>query len=78
MSHEMHAKEWHFNTSKTAEGVIFSDLISTLRVKSMNAHKGKVDMHVDNKYIWKRVNSLIKVANHFNQDSASEIIAIMK
>ena len=33
---------------------------------------------MDNKDIWKRENSVTKVANHFNQDSEEEIIAIKK
>ena len=53
ISPEIHAKEWNFNTSKTAEAVTLLDLIATLRVKAMNANKGTVEVHVDNKDIYK-------------------------
>ena len=33
-SHEMHAKDWNLNTSKTEEAVILLDLIETLRMTS--------------------------------------------
>ena len=78
MSHEVCAKEWNFNTSKTAEAVILLGLIATLRAKVRNTNQGKVDVHMDNKEIWKRINTTTRVANHFNQDSAAEIIAIKK
>ena len=43
ISHEIHAKEWHFNTSKTVEVAILLETIATLRVKSINENKGKAD-----------------------------------
>ena len=71
MSHEMHAKDWSFNTPKTADAVILLDLISMLQSRSWNTV-----IHMDNKDIWRRVNTRSRVANHFNQDLAAEIKAI--
>ena len=73
-----HAKEWNFNTSKTAEAVILLDLIATLRAKAKNTDQGKVEVHVGNKDIGKRTNTTARIANDFNQDSTSEIIVIKK
>ena len=73
-----HAKEWNFNTSKTAEAVILLDLIATLRAKAKNTNQGKVKVHMDNKDIGKRINTTTRVANNFNQDSTSETIVIRK
>ena len=74
----MHAKEWNFYTPKTVEAVILSDLIVLLRAKVRSTNQGKVDVHIDNKEIWKRINTSTRVANHFNQDYSTEIIAIKK
>ena len=37
---------------------------------------GKVEIHMDNREIWRRVTSATRVANHHNQDSAAEVKAI--
>ena len=39
ISHEFHAKEWNFNTSKTAESFTLLDLVVTLRAKARNTTK---------------------------------------
>ena len=49
MSHETHAKEWSFNTLKAVEAVILLHLIATLRMKSYNINKGKIDSHMNNR-----------------------------
>ena len=67
-----------FQHFKKSETVILLDIIATLRVKSMNTNQGKVEVHLDNEDIYKREKSVTKVTNHFNQDSAAEIIAIKK
>ena len=54
------------------------DLIAALRMRSRNTNKGKVNVHVDNKQIWRRVNTSRRFADHFNQDSVAEIKAIKK
>ena len=73
-----HAKEWNFNTSKTAEAVILLDLIATLRAKAKNTNQGKVEVHTDNKDTGKRVSTTTRVVNNFNYDSTSETIFINK
>ena len=75
LSHEMHAKDWSYNTPKTAEAVILLDLITTLQSRAQNTNNGKVEIHMDNKEIWRRVTSTTRVANHCNQDSAAEVKA---
>ena len=76
LSHKMHAKDWSYNTPKTAEAVILLDLITTLQSRARNANNGKVEIHMDNKEIWRRVTTTTRVANHYNQDSAAEVKAI--
>ena len=66
ISYEMHAKDQNINTSKMAESVSLLDLIATLRMTSWNTNQGKVDVHMDNKEIWRRVNASTRVANNFN------------
>ena len=78
MRHELHAKEWNLNTSKTSEAVILLDLVTTLRAKARNTNQGRVEVHVDNKDIWRRTSTTTRVVIHFNQDSAAEMIAINK
>ena len=68
MSYEMHAKDQNFNTSKTEEAVILLDFIAMLRMKQQNTNQGKIDVHMENKEIWRRIETTTKVANHFNQD----------
>ena len=74
----MHAKDWHLNTSKTTEVAILLNLIVTVRVKPISTGQGKVEVQIENKDIRKRINTVTKVANHFNPDSEAEIIAIKK
>ena len=47
-------------------------------MKSLNTNKGKADGHVDNKEMWRRMNTTTSVENHFNQDSVAEIKSIKK
>ena len=72
----MHAKDWSYNTQKTAELVILLDFIATLQSRARNTNNGKFEIHMDNKETWRRFNSTTRVANHFNQDSAAEATAI--
>ena len=44
-------------------------------MKSHNTNQGKIDIHMDNRETWIRIESTTKVANHLNQDSAEEIKA---
>ena len=54
------------------------DLIAILLVKLINTNQEKVDVHVDKRDAWKRVNSVTNVENHFNLFSEEEIIDIKK
>ena len=56
-SHEIHAKDWNLNTSKTAEAEILLDLIATLRMKSWNTNQEKVDVNLNNKETWRITNT---------------------
>ena len=76
ISHEMHAKYWNLNNSKTANTVSILDLIVTLRTKWRKTDERKVDVHIDNKGKRKIINTSTRVTNHFNQDSTAEIKAI--
>ena len=49
MSHELNAKEWNLNTTKTAEAVILLDLVATLRAKARNKNQGRAEVHMENK-----------------------------
>ena len=75
MSYEMRAKCRNFNTLKIAEALLLLDLITTLRMKSCNEDKGKIEFHMDNRETRRRIESTKKVANYFNQDSAAGIKA---
>ena len=78
MSHELCAKEWKSNTPKTSEDVILLYLVATLLAKARNTNQGRVEVHINGKDIWRSINATTRVANHFNQDLAAEIIAINK
>ena len=47
-------------------------------MKSCNTNQGKIDIHMDNIEAWRRIESTTKVANHFHQDSSTEIKAIKR
>ena len=47
-------------------------------MKKQNTNKGKIDVYIDNKKIWRRIETTVKVANHFNQDLAAEIKSIKR
>ena len=51
ISHELHTKEWNFNTSKIAEVVTSLDLIATLRAKARSTNQVKVEVCMDNEEI---------------------------
>ena len=72
----MHATDCNLRMSKITEAVILLNLIATLRIKSHNTNKVKIDVHMYNKEIWRRKENTTKVENHFNQDSTAEIIAV--
>ena len=42
----------------------------------MSVDQGKAVECMDNRDIWKRVSTATHIVNHFNQDSAAEVIAI--
>ena len=78
ISHEMHANYWNLDTLKKEEVLIPLELIATLRMRSWNKNQVKVDVHMENKEIWRRFNISTRFVNHFNQDSAAEIMYVNK
>ena len=55
------------NASKIEEEEILLDLIATLIMESRNTNQAKVDARMDNKEIWRRINTTTSVVKHFNQ-----------
>ena len=47
-------------------------------MKSCHINQWKIDTHIDNREMWRRIEITTKVENHFNQDSAVEIKVIKR
>ena len=67
MTHEMHAKDWNFDSSKTEDVVILLDLIATLRIKSRITNQRKAEVHMDNKEMWRSANTSTRFTNHLTK-----------
>ena len=48
-------------------------MIATLRTKSQNTNQRKIDVRMDNKETWRRIETTTQVSNNFNQESSAEI-----
>ena len=61
---------------KTSEAVVLLGLVAKQWTKARNTNQGRVEVHIDNKDIWRRINTTTRFPIHFNQDSTVEIIEI--
>ena len=78
MEKELFSKEWRSNTAREAEVIIMLDIIITIYKKSRDMQNRRLKAFINNRELGKIVNSSMKIANHYNQDRATEIIAIKR
>ena len=75
---ELYSKNWQYNIPRSTEAIVLLDIMQVVKQKAVSIEDRAIVIVIDNKVVQKMAYRLIEIVNYFNQDSATECIAIKR